>query len=277
MKKQKGDLRLLFWNVQDWHLRNGETTARERFDRILAVLRREKPDIALFAEVTDPKVKTEIAMALPGHTVFATTARSSHRLMAVFNHAATQSSVVIEQRDEFVTGPQAERSFPMVRIIGRDFNIAVLAAHTKSGSDPESLAQRQRTMGQVLTLHAALAQDNTPLVVMGDLNTMGNSATVDSAREIEIMRQMMAAEGLTLLPKDTAHTWHGVDHDARYPDCDLDHAIVTTNIAHRVRPTAGGAAVRVGGWPDADTLRKRNGWVRRHSDHAYLVMDIAPA
>ena len=275
-RKKKGDLRILFWNIRHWNIDSDDPTAVGRFERILALLRREKPDVAVFAEVMDPVIKTRLSRALPGHTVFESSDRDTHHLAAVFNHAAGHS-VSLEQRNEFTSDALPDRAFPLVRIAGRDFNLAVLGVHSKSGSTPESMAMRQRTLGQIANLNAEMARDGTPLVAIGDMNTMGNSADVNSPREIAIMDELLADAGMTRLPNDKPHTWHGVGPDARYDDCTLDHALVSSGAAHRVRPTGpGGARVRVVGWPDKPAGPVRDNWVRDHSDHAALVLDISP-
>lgn len=279
MKKKKGDLRILFWNIKDWSLKEGDfyKTPAPRFERILSVLRREKPDIALFAEVIDLDVKRQLAKTLPGHSVFQTTGRNERALVAVFRQAAGRSCT-IEQRNEFSNDKLTDRAFPLVRVTSRDFNLAVMGAHTKSGSTPQHMAQRQRSFGQMGMLNRELALENTPLIVMGDMNTMGNSADVDSAREIAIARDILANGGLTILPADKPHSWHGVGRDSKYADCALDHAFMSARAAMRARPiNENGAKVRVSGWTDRPTPRTRDNWVLQNSDHAYIVMDIAPS
>lgn len=264
-KKQKGDLRILFWNVQDWRLSDPA-----HFDRIMGVLRREKPDIALFAEVSDPTLKTRIVQSLKSaHVAFETTDKTPRHLMAVFNAAATGPATV-EQRNEFSDDTLTVRTFPLLRLHGRHGPLAILAAHAKSGSTNENMTKRSRQFGQLARLGADLAAQDTPLLVMGDLNTMGNSGVVNSAREIAIMARIVEQGGLSILPKDKTTTWHGVGPDARFADCDLDHALASAAIATRA------STVRVGGWPTLRSARGRDNWVRRYSDHAYLVVDIKP-
>jgi exonuclease III len=275
--KRKGDLRILFWNVKDWSLQDGAPDARRRFDRILDVLRREKPDVALFAEILDPQIKEQLAQALPGHGVFQTNGRNARELVAVFRQAAGRS-VTVEQRNEFSNETLTDRTFPLVRVLSKDFNLAVLGLHTPSGSTPEGLARRQRLLGRIGQLNAELARDNIPLVALGDMNTMGNSGTVNSAREIAITTRMLAHRGLTLLAKDKPHTWHGVDYDARYADCSLDQAMISASALGLVRPVGADPHIRVRviGWPDEPEGEKRDNWVRELSDHAAIVLDIVP-
>ncbi len=270
VKKQKGDLRVLFWNVQDWLLRDGESKAAARFSRVLSVLRREKPDIALFAEVSDPAIKTALLTHLKsGHVAFETNDKNPRHLVAIFRAAAGRS-VSVEQRNEFSDDNLTGRTLPMLNIVDENGPMAILAAHTKSGSTPENLTKRQRQFGQIAKLASDLGAERIPLLVMGDMNTMGDGRKITGAREIEIVSSIIAQGGLTMLPKDRKATWHGVDADARYPDADLDHAFISRSAAFRA------ATVRVGGWPELPSKRQQDNWVRRHSDHAYIVADIKP-
>lgn len=274
--KQKGDLRIMFWNVQDWDLRTGDPVrGRNRLARILSILRREKPDIALFAEVQDPAIKTALVRGLGNrHAVFETNDKNPRQLMAVFNAAAGRG-VIATQRNEFAGDDMSGRAFPLVEIQTKSGALAVMAAHTKARSEPASMKKRQYQFGMIAAVAAEFNARSIPLVVMGDMNSMGNGSSVDGPREITIMNSIMASSGLTPLRKDRPHTWRGVDADSRYPDAELDHAFVTTSAAPLVRAVNdNGAQVRVGGWPELDTKRRQNNWVRRHSDHAYLVMDI---
>lgn len=272
--KQPGDLRILFWNIRDW----GHHSTTRHFNRILATLRREKPDIALFAEIMNPTIKTQLAQRLPGpHIIFETTDKNPRRLLAVFNHAAGHNAL-IEQRNEFSNDKLTERTFPLLRVTSRDFNLAVLAVHTNSGSNPEDLGDRQRAVAKIASLHKTLQAQNTPLLVIGDMNTMGNgSSNFTPTRERTITANMLAAAGLSRLKKNRPHTWHGVGPDKIYPDTDLDHAFLTTASAQAARlVNTKGEQVRVSGWPDRKTGPQRDHWVRRYSDHAYLVVDIKP-
>ncbi|MBU0800456.1 MAG: endonuclease/exonuclease/phosphatase family protein [Alphaproteobacteria bacterium] len=280
--KQKGDLRILFWNIQDWSLRNGATAAAERFDRVLSVLRREKPDVTILAEVIDPEIKNRLAEALPGHTLFQTITRDSRELVAIFRHAADRS-VTVEQRNEFSDDALNYRAFPLVRVLSRDFNLAVLGVHSKSGSTPESLARRLRTLAQIGNLQANLANKNVPLIALGDMNTMGEGAQgkIDGAQEIAMTARIMGKAGMTLLEHDKPHTWHGIERDAQYPDCRLDQALVSTTALSRLRPVSNDnspttAHVRVMGWPHESPGLARDQWIRKNSDHAYLVVDVKP-
>ena len=275
-KKQKGDLRILFWNVQDWDLRSGDPVrGQRRFDRILSILRREKPDIALFAEVQDPGLKNALIKSLGHrHNAFETNDKNSRQLLAVFNNAAGHS-VIATQRNEFAGDDMSGRAFPLVEVMTKNGSLAIMAAHTKARSEPASMKKRQHQLGQIAAVAAEFNARAVPLLVMGDMNSMGNGGKIDGPREITIMNSIMASSGLTALPKDRPYTWRGVDTDARYPDAALDHAFISAAAAARVRPVNdNGAMVRVGGWPELDTKRRQNNWVRRHSDHAYLVMDV---
>jgi len=275
-REKKDTLRILFWNVQDWDLRSGgPVRGQRRFDRILSILRREKPDIALFAEVQDPGLKNALVRGLGNrHSAFETNDKNPRQLLAVFNAAAGRS-VIATQRNEFAGDDMSGRAFPLLEVQTKTGALAIMAAHTKARSNPESMKKRQYQLGQIAAVAAAFNARGVPLLVMGDMNSMGNGLTIDGPREITIMNSIMASSGLTALPKDRPHTWRGIDSDARYPDAELDHAFISASAAALVRPVNdNGAVVRVGGWPELDTKRRQNNWVRRHSDHAYLVMDI---
>lgn len=270
VQKPKGHLRILFWNVQDWRYNDGSTTSAQRMMRILKVLKREKPDIALFAEVSDPSIKNALATSLrTPHIAFETADKNRMHLMAVFR-AAAGNAVTIEQRNEFSDDTLTKRTYPLLRVATPAGGLAILAVHTKSGSKPEAMSQRQTQFGQIANLAVEVGAHGMPVLVMGDMNSMGNGADVDGRREIDIMGKIIAQGGLTILPKDKATTWRGIGKDAHYPDADLDHVFLTRSAAHRA------STVRVGGWPHRPTPRGRDRWVREYSDHAYLVVDIAP-
>lgn len=274
--KQKGDLRILFWNIQNWNLNdNNPLRGASRFARILSVLRREKPDIALFAEVTDPALPSEILRHLGGrHTVFATNDKNSHQLMAIFRAAGTRG-IHITQRNEFAGEDMTGRTFPLLEIHGQTSALAVMAAHTKARSEPASMKKRQYQFGLMASVAAEFNKRAVPLLVVGDMNTMGNGRDVNGPAEIAITKNILATGGLAPLPKDHSLTWRGVDSDAVYPDAELDHAFITAAAAPSVRPVNdNGARVRVGGWPEQATKTRQDNWVRRNSDHAYLVIDI---
>lgn len=274
--KQKGDIRILFWNIQNWNINDTNPLRGEsRLSRILSVLRREKPDIALFAEVTDPAIPNEILRRLGGrHTVFATNDKNSHQLMAVFRAAGTKG-ISITQRNEFAGEDMKGRTFPLLEIHGQSSALAVMAAHTKARSDSLSMKKRQTQFGQMAGLAAEFNKRAVPLLVVGDMNTMGNGRDIDGPAEIAITKNILATGGLAPLPKDKTLTWRGIDSDAIYPDAELDHAFITAAAAVNVRPVNdNGARVRVGGWPEQATKTRQDNWVRRNSDHAYLVIDI---
>lgn len=277
---KKGELKLMFWNVQNW---GEETTTQEkeqRFDRVLATILHEDPDVAVIAEVCNSSIKTKLAETLPsGYSIFETTnkdkGRSDHTLIAIFKHAAGRS-VTMQQRNEFMGPKNSLRSFPLLTVHEDNKRLAILGVHSKSGSYTKAYNRRKEILRDVANLASVLEAQNTPMVAMGDMNTMGDrQRNISSFSEIKRSNFLMydptrdrryknwRAGHLVSLWKDARFTWMGVDEDKVYPDISLDHVYVSKSLLPRCKSVDNKRnKVHVGDGPRSQqTKKKSNGSV----------------
>jgi hypothetical protein len=268
-------LTVIFWNVQDWGQRGDDPEEKARFDRITSVIKKENPDIAVFAEAMDETLRVRMAQALPpGYAIHETTSINPRHIITIFKNAADYN-VSITQRDEFKGPDGSRRPFPLIQLATMAEQIAFLPVHSPSGAKTENMARREMIMQNVFKLTKEIQGTGSEFLTLGDMNTMGGGS-VTMAEEISDLAQEARNAGLEMISKNYPYTWHGIDADAQYADADFDHVMTTPDLAKRIYPVnAQGDHVRVGGWPEAATSGARDQWVRDYSDHAYLKLKIA--
>jgi exonuclease III len=285
-------LRVMFWNVRDLGQKREEHDDDvKRVKEIANQIKSNQVDVASIAELVQPDMMYELQKMLPGYVIQINSNNGGHTLATIFKQAASRS-IVVRQADRF-RGPQGKgRAYTSVDILDHDTDtrVSLLSMHQKAGSSPRDMSIRERTLKDVAKMADNLRHHNVPLIIMGDMNTVGNSGRVDEAAEVKRMDSLLydpfdAANGMAYedwsagrmlrLTKDEPATWHGVGRDQKYGDCDLDHVYVSEELYSSIRDMdEHGNKVRVRGWTQLDTVEKQDDWVRDVSDHAPIYFDI---
>jgi endonuclease/exonuclease/phosphatase family metal-dependent hydrolase len=108
----------------------------------------------------------------------------------------------------------------------------------------------------------------TRLIVLGDLNTMGQTNGASAAEEIAALGQAARANGMRVLPKTHAHTWSS---DGKRMS-NLDHVIASSELRFTAQ-TPAPAEVLVDGWVNRSGEERVN-FVKNISDHSLLFGEL---
>ena len=272
-------LKVASWNVK--HFR-GEPI---RFNRVVAFLAEQNPDVFAIYEVTGSSVYRLIRNNMPGYSISITEGEQSQEILV---GAKKNLEPFFTQRPDFRSGVDALRPGALVTVTAGGAEYSLLFLHNKSGTAPRDLGLRDDMIRKALKLRGALdkaAVGNKPAnyVFVGDLNTMGmkyrylRSQDIDAGEEIEKLAKFAKGRKMRLLTKDAANTWFG--SGTTYPPADLDQVIAAKHLQFKSFPAvdpegnAFNAAVSVLGWPKLSG-QQRSAWIRSHSDHGMLYFEI---
>lgn len=269
------------WNVRQFK------GSRARLDEVDETLRGLDPDVfGLLEFEAKSKIRELMFDRFPEYD-FAITDSSGESEIVIGYRRGMFGQVVCTQRREFQAHSDLRPgALASVNFGGEWFNL--LYQHTDAGENTKSYRNRQAMFRKVWKLNRALKQASATrkanLLVLGDLNTMG-SDTVTGDSEISRLRRSARSNGMRLLRKDHAHTWHEwgkgrgrnrrklrVNELANARRSDLDHVIASNDLTF-VAQDDDDNEVRVVGWQQVHGRRRVNSlW--SVSDHCALYGEL---
>ncbi|MCA9664097.1 MAG: endonuclease/exonuclease/phosphatase family protein [Myxococcales bacterium] len=260
---------LMAWNVRHFF------GAPQRTRDVARWVRRLDADVIGFCELAS-RVAARALMAELDEYDFGVTDGVGQLELLLGWRRRRFAQVLFTQRREFRNGQQHLRPGALLslRVRPRTF-YHVLLLHADAGSTPHDYQNRQALVGKIWSLQRALAslprqRGLARLVVIGDLNVVGDGNGVSARAELEALADAARARGMRLCRKDAPYTWH--PPSARGVPADLDHVLASDEV--RLRRLDGAAAVRVVGWNELAGAR-RAAFLRELSDHAALYCEVS--
>lgn len=281
-EKKHGDLRVLFWNVQDFGHYSKIPIDSQRRRYLSALITASKADIALIAEVHRDRVRRGLIRIIKdevfqGHLVYR--GQSKKAIMALFNRKAGGFAEITEGNFNDNVSSWSGAIFPIIEIYKRGKRpLEIMGVHTKCGVTRAAYDIRAGILGKIAQYGRRVEGRKRSLIAVGDFNTMGYGGLINGAEEIRRSAHFLQSNGgMNKLDKNYDYTWLGIHHDAQFPVSDLDHVFCSSSIAESVRRFGNDESphqVHVGGWKNIPHTEQEK-WVERHSDHNFLIFDLA--
>lgn len=259
------------WNVEHF------VNAPDRVRDCVAFIEEADPDVFALFEVLGRDVFEAVVHLMPSHHCYVTEGEGALQTLVGVRRNLT---AFVTQRHQFKSDVPTLRPGTLVTVVVEDVYYSLLFLHLKSLNDPRSWGLRDDMIGHVYNLKKALDRatadpDGARFVCMGDLNTMGMNLTysdgdVAGADELRRYARRLRRRGLRLLSKTAPATWWG-GAGTSLPPSDLDHVFASDHLAFR---RFGDAEAQVRGWPELAGDAERDAWIRTHSDHAMLFVEI---
>lgn len=260
-----------------WNIRHFDGRDPARLERVVKYIKGLNVDIISLYEIKGSKIYNLLHDHLPDYVWANTSGRQSQEiLVGVRKNCGT---IGFEQSDSFKGGNNFLRPGLLTSIKCDDKIIVFLSLHLKSGIDFVANATRLEQFDAMRGLSRTLKAKGIPLVVMGDVNTMGLDLSYgygfDTQGEFHLMHRKLKNAGLEVKAKDWDHTWTPSE-TSRYKIADLDHVFASHGL--EFIPMGDGSApqghadIRVD-WPSGYSPRtERSAWWRDGmSDHAPLI------
>jgi endonuclease/exonuclease/phosphatase family metal-dependent hydrolase len=265
---------LVSWNVE--HFRGKE----RRTDRIVRFLSDQKADVFALYEVEGKTVFRDLVTRMPGYQFHITEGPQVQEILVGVKRNLT---AFFTQRVTFRSGMQFLRpgAFLTLTIDGEDYSILFL--HTKSNTKPIGLGVRDDQFSRAFKFKKVLdkaalkdrgARAKANFLFLGDLNTMGMKypfqKNIEATLELKNLDRNAKKVKMRRLTKTSPATWWN-GPGSRYAPADLDHVIAAEHLNFR---QFSGMEIRVKGWPELDTPKKQGDWIKKHSDHGLLYLDV---
>lgn len=166
----------------------------------------------------------------------------------------------------------------------------LLFLHTDSGADKDSYKNRRSMFNKIWKLSAALKKasphNRSNLIALGDLNTMGNGASISGKKEIAKLDKRARKKGMRILSKDAQNTWHQWGKSLRRKPrklkvselgvamkSDLDHVIASNDLQF-ASINANNDKIQVEGWNQLNGVKRVN-YLWALSDHSALYGEVS--
>jgi hypothetical protein len=266
---------LLSWNVE--HFKRDDA----RVGVVMASLQAQDPDVFALYEVEGREVFGALTSAMPGYTFHIT---EGPQVQEILLGVRTGLTAFFTQKLEFRSGAALMRPGALLTLTIAGQHFTILFLHTASGNDPRGLGLRDDMLVRACEFRATLdraagGRGAANYIFLGDLNTMGMRYRHVPARSIapddELTKLGMEAarSNMRILRKSAPHTWWNGSASS-LPPSNLDHVVAATHIPFRLFD---GNEVDVRGWPALPTPAERDQWIRDHSDHAMLYLEVETA
>lgn len=270
------------WNVE--HFKNVDA----RVGRVIDFLAAAKPDLFALFEVEGGQVFAALVERMPGYTFQITEGEQTQEILVGVRKDLT---AFITQKTEYKSGTTHMRPGQLVTVHVDDTNYSILFLHVASGVNPRGMGLRDDMIERAIDFRKALEAQDKKLngdgairyMFIGDLNCMGMKYPYDRSIPSEIELRNWDAKAsrpqinkMRRLAKTHDKTWSN-GSGSSIPDSNLDHVYATHNLAFRAFPRPDGAAaeVKVTGWTDfEDQPAKKDKWIREHSDHSLLYLEV---
>ncbi len=267
--------RVLFWNIENY---SGDPP---RTQMLVQHIQRNSPDIVGFSEIKDKAALRSILQeTLSDYDFGITDGVEGIELLAGWKRGIF-TQALFTQRREFKAGNQYLRPGSLLSVKRGSSFLNFLFLHTDSGRKNTDYTNRQDMFEKVWALRERLDQiegDTTKFVVMGDLNTMGRSASgansaISGEEEVTNLVSDAQQNGMRLLGKSHSNTWARVNSQGHITlQSNLDHALATDSV--QLLDAVTGHQVLVSGWVDASTDAERHEFVEEVSDHCSIELVI---
>jgi endonuclease/exonuclease/phosphatase family metal-dependent hydrolase len=263
---------LVSWNVE--HFKNDD----DRVPRVIDLLNAQNPDVFGLYEVEGKVVFNALVTKMPNYTFHITEGEAVQEILVGVRSNITS---FFTQKLDFKSGVSSLRPGALVTLTISGKHYPILFLHTKSGDDPRGLGLRDDMLVRACEFRRILdksggAINTANYMFIGDLNTMGmryrhvpnhNIAGVD---EVTKLQAEAARFDMRVLTKDEPFTWSN-GSTSSIPSANLDHVVAADHLAFR---KFNGADVTVKGWPKEPNALAKDEWIKKHSDHGILVLEV---
>ena len=273
----------LSWNVRHF---KGSPSRLNDVDQLITEL---EPDVFGLLEYQGKRAIRELMVDRFSEYDFAVTDSTGNLEVVVGYRRGKFDQVVWTQKRAFNNAARRLRPGALISLrLGPDF-YNLLFLHTDSGAKPADYKNRRDVLRKVWKLREALksrsATRKANLIVLGDLNTMGNGGSVSGPSEVRRLGAAAERNGMVLLGKDRPTTWSQWGKGSRgrrrklrvselegLMESDLDHVIADDHLDF-VAHGDGGEPVHVRGWHQLDGSGK-TGFLWDISDHCGVFGEV---
>jgi exonuclease III len=265
------------WNVE--HFRDDPG----RIADVLALLRKQKPDVLALYEVEGSSVFEPLMQTMPGYAFQITEGAQTQEILVGVKRSF---SAFITQRIEFRSGTTAMRPGQLVTLRIGGVSTMLLFLHLASGNDPRGMGLRDDMLERAFDFRATLdkaagGRGQARYMFLGDLNTMGLDYPFghDIAATAELQKwdgvAARASVGMRRLVKTHDASWSN-GSSSSVPPSNLDHVYASNNLSFKTWPRADGgvAEAALRGWVEEATDAKKDAWIARFSDHALMYFEV---
>ncbi len=265
---------LASWNVE--HFRGKE----RRTDRVVRFLSDQKADVFALYEVEGKTVFRDLVTRMPGYQFHITEGPQVQEILVGVKRNLT---AFFTQRVTFKSGVQFLRPGALLTLTIDGADYSILFLHTKSSSKPIGLGVRDDQFSRAFKFKKVLdkaaqkasgAGAKTNFLFLGDFNTMGMKypfeKDIDAALELKNLDRNAKKVKMRRLTKTSSATWWN-GPGSNFAPADLDHVIAAEHLSFR---QFSGKEIRVKGWPELDTPAKQGDWIKKHSDHGLLFLEV---
>lgn len=262
---------VLSWNVEHF---KGKP---ERIKRIFKTIHTEAPDVIGIYEVEGKTVFNQMMTNLKDYTFHITEGRQTQEICVGVRKKFT---AFFTQRTEFKRNNPSLRPGALLTLALEEGPVSILFLHLKSLTNPEGFGLRDAMFDKVFSLKRALDKQakkrfnrDANFIFLGDLNTMGmdyrgKKHDISGMEEIAVLTKKVGGRRrMSVIPKTAANTWNN-GSKSKYPPSNLDHVVAANHIQFA------NSRIVVKGWPEEPTVNKKDKWIEKFSDHAYLTFSV---
>ncbi|MDJ0951806.1 MAG: endonuclease/exonuclease/phosphatase family protein [Alphaproteobacteria bacterium] len=270
-------MKVLFWNIENF---TGANPGRA--EKVIRHIREAGADVLGFSEIKDKAALRSILQdSLHDYDFGITDGLQGIELLAGWRRGEFEQALFTQRREFKADNPHLRPgSLLSVKKRGKFFNFLFL--HTDSGRKERDYNNRQDMFEKIWAMRKRLEDiegQESKLIVLGDLNTMGKSArgrsgNITGQEEVEELKRDAANNEMKLFDKSHNNTWARVKSSGEIEmESNLDHVIASNTIT--LNDLGGGTRVRVRGWVNAATDSERLEFVEHISDHCSIECEVS--
>lgn len=265
------------FSIASWNVEHFKTQDAARVHRVVEFVKKQKPDVLAIYEVEGKDVFGELVSRMPGYQFHITEGPQTQEILVGVRPGLT---AFFTQKLQFKSGNTYLRPGALLTVTLSGKHYSVLFLHTKSNPLPVGLGIRddmfQRAFDFRKTLDkAAGGAGKANFLFLGDLNTMGMKypfqRKIDAPLEIQKLDADAQKVKMRRLVKTCPHTWSNGSKSKIKPS-DLDHVIAASHLKFKKFPA--GAEVDCRGWTQLSQVADQDKWIKEHSDHALLYLEV---
>lgn len=271
------------WNVEHFGATNKDSDVPKKpIAPIIKFLADQNADIVAVYEVVGKVVFSEVQKQMPNYQFVITEGPQSQEIMVGYKKSI---SAFFTQKVEFKSGAATLRPGALLTIAVDGQNYPLLFLHLKSLTEPKGFGLRDDMFSKAISLRKSVDKAHTSVgnsgranfIYLGDINTMGMNLTyskkdISAQEEIDRLASRMGTKSveMRILEKSHGGTWWP-GSSSSYPVGNLDHVVSAEHLKFK---SFAGSSVDVRGWVDESTDAKKDGWVKKYSDHALLYFEV---
>lgn len=264
------------FSLASWNVEHFKENPAERVARVIAFLQKQKPDVFALYEVEGKHVFGEITKKMPGYQCHITEGDQTQEILVGVRAGLT---AFFTQRTEFKSGNSYLRPGALLALTIDAKTYSLLFLHTKSSPAPVGLGLRDDQFTHAFNLKKALDKiaggaGKANFLFLGDLNTMGMDypfqKNIGADAELQKLDKEATKKKMRRLTKTAAHTWWN-GAGSKYKPSNLDHVVASDQLKFK---QFSGADVDVRGWPALSTPAAQTTWIKDHSDHGLLYLEV---